>query len=41
MPFNCHGLYFDLQFYTSILSRLQHSDSFSKLVPLLSEPAYM
>ena len=36
-----HRFYFDLQFNTSILFRLRHSDSFSKLIHFLSEPAYV
>lgn len=36
-----HGLYFDLQLNTSVLSRLRYSDCFPKLIHLLSEPAYM
>lgn len=38
MSFNNHGLYFDLQLHTSVLSRLRYSDSFHKLLPLASEP---
>lgn len=41
MPFNYHGLYFDLQFNASVLSRLRYSDSFHKLIPLASEPTNM
>ena len=41
MSFNNHGLYFDLQLHTSVLSWFRYSDSFPKLVHLLSEPAYM
>ena len=41
MPFINHGLYCDLQFNTSVLSRLRYSDSFSKLVHFLSEPTNM
>ena len=41
MSFNTHGLYFDLQLHTSVLSWLRYSDGFSKLVHLLSEPTYM
>ena len=36
-----HRFYFDLQFNTSILFCLRHSDSFSKLIHFLSEPAYV
>lgn len=36
-----HRFYFDLQFNTSILFRLRHSNSFSKLIHFLSEPAYV
>ena len=36
-----HRFYFDLQFNTSILFRLRHSDSFSKLIHFLSESAYV
>ena len=38
MSFNTHGLYFDLQLHTSVLSWLRYSDCFSKLVHFLSEP---
>ena len=38
MSFNTHGLYFDLQLHTSVLSWLRYSDRFSKLVHFLSEP---
>ena len=41
MSFNYHGLYFDLQLNTSVLSWLRYSDCFPKLIHLLSEPAYM
>ena len=34
--FHYHGLYFDLQFHTSILSWGRYSDSFSKLVHFFS-----
>lgn len=32
---------FQLVFYATILPRLRHSDSFSKLIPLASEPTNM
>ena len=35
MSFNNHGLYFDLQLHTSVLSWFRYSDSFPKLVHLL------
>ena len=38
MSFNTHGLYFDLQLHTSVLSWLRYSDCSSKLVHFLSEP---
>jgi hypothetical protein len=37
MTFNYHGLYFDLQLHTSVLSWLRYSNNFSKLVHFLSE----
>lgn len=41
MSFYYHGLYFDLQLHTFILSWFRYSDSFSKLVHLPSEPVYV
>ena len=41
VSFNNHGLYFDLQLHTSVLSWLRYANSFPKLIHLISEPVYM